>query len=346
VTVRADMPHGVLTQWYPAVTAFAPAILAASMGPLPIMDPVSEIHYPYAAQRCIDKYASLMNGLLDWGQVEILARDLTLASPLPDAPLDRYTWSYARQVAANAVRVRNPMGRAGMLVLNDPQTERFLFYRGLGNFALPMQVTAATLLQGGETIHMSPPVAGPIFLLNVGANQATFTRLEALPKQSTIETPLPDLTNADPLDTFVERLAGAMTEALAGTGLYRDEAAAMVNTWRQQWFRTPGVRVLYFAPASWLEQELPLSVTPAPDITTRVMVIRVEVLTNAVEAADVNAAIGLDSTEDQGARTYFRNLGRFAEPRLRRAQHLLGGRAMGQAFLAELEGPNVMGVSQ
>jgi hypothetical protein len=120
----------------------------------------------------------------------------------------------------------------------------------------------------------------------------------------------------------------------------------MINTWRKQWFRTPGVRLLYLAPAEWIERELPLTVSPPPDQVTRVMVMRVELLTPSLEQRDLSAAIGLGastaSKDADSSRAYFRALGRFAEPRLRRALTLLGGRASAeaQAFLSEIEGPN------
>jgi hypothetical protein len=343
VTVRVDMPHGVLTQWYPAVSAFAPAVLEAVPGRTGLMDPLPEVHFAYASQGCSDKYTRVAAGMLDWGQVEILARELTPAAPLPDAPLEKYTWSYARQVAANTVRVRNPSGRVNGAVVNDPQHERFLFYRGLGNFAPPSRVTT-TLDNARETIAISTPNAGPIFVLNVTATAAAFVRFDAMPNQASLETTVPDLNAGTTLDTFVETLAQSMTAALSSTGLYRDEATAMVNTWRHQWFRTPGVRVLYFAPSSWLDRELPITVTPAPDRTTRVMVMRVELLTHAMEQADVAAAAGLGSgATTVASRDHFLGLGRFAEPRLRRALELLASPTTGRDLLAEIEGPNVAG---
>jgi hypothetical protein len=354
VSVRVDMPHGVLTQWYPAAAAFSPAILNASSGPIPIIDPVSAVHYPYSTQRCIDKYADFGAGMLDWGSVEILSRDETSSAALPAAPLDRFSWSYAREVAANDVRVRNPMARssdAAMTVLRDAQTERFLFYRGLGRFEPPMQVSTA-LVEGNEIVQMKMQQAdpGPVWLLNVAANAGAIRRFDSSADLTQLQAALPDLRDAPPLDVFVDELAKQMTDALSATGLYRDEAVAMVNTWRHQWFRTPGVRVLYFAPRSWLEREVPLSISPAPDAEVRVMVMRVELLTRDMEDRDLSATIDLGTplgtAAEASARDYFHLLGRFAEPRLRRALSVLDGLATPQAeaFLSEIEGPNATGL--
>jgi hypothetical protein len=120
-------------------------------------------------------------------------------------------------------------------------------------------------------------------------------------------------------------------------GLYDDEATAMVNTWKRQWFRTPGPRLLYIAPQSWTDRSIPLAVDPKPESTKRVMVIRVEILTPEIEAADVAALRGLASPATAGAaRDHFAALGRFAEPRLRRAVALLGHPAYAEPLLADV----------
>src|SRR5687768_17010626 len=99
----------------------------------------------------------------------------------------------------------------------------------------------------------------------------------------------------------------------------------MVNTWKRQWFRTPGIRVLYVAPQSWTDRSLPLAVEPKPDAMVRVMVMRVEVITPELERADVSALKKLSSPEfAPDAVRHFDRLGRFAEPRLRRASWLAG----------------------
>ena len=346
VSVRIDMPHGVLTQWYPAVAAFSPPILNATHGPELYVDPVSDVHYAYASATCQTKYSTPTAGVLDWGKVEILARDAAVT--LPEAPLDRYTWSYARQVAANAIRVQNPVRRGtDGATLSEPQTERYLFYRGLGRFEPPLRVSSVTGKDGAPIVRAegSAVSAGPLWVLRVESDSAAFVRVDPSAGQSLVESALPELSRAQRLDGFITALAAELTNALRGTGLYHDEAVAMVNTWRTQWFGTPGIRILYFAPTDWLERELPLTVTPAPDRVTRVMVMRVEVLTPALEAEDVAATLELAAPATAAAaREHFHALGRFAEPRLRRALGLLGARAPSESgsLLQTLEGPNVL----
>ncbi|MBS2014167.1 MAG: hypothetical protein JST00_14855 [Deltaproteobacteria bacterium] len=71
-----------------------------------------------------------------------------------------------------------------------------------------------------------------------------------------------------------------------------------------------------------VDQQIPLDLAPVPEETVRVMVIRVEALTPRLERADLAMAAALDGSDVQAraqAEQYFHHLGRFAEPRLRRA---------------------------
>ena len=65
----------------------------------------------------------------------MLARGATPAKPLPSAPLPQFGWSYAREVDAN------------LLEMPSGESERFLFYRGLGEFDLPVKVAAGAARQ-------------------------------------------------------------------------------------------------------------------------------------------------------------------------------------------------------
>jgi hypothetical protein len=329
VSASVAFPKGVFTQWYPAVTSFLPTVSApGSKGgsptvPADFADPVLDVSFPFSSQTCRDHYTQIAGGRLDWGMIEVL--DRTLQPALPDAPLAQYSWAYARQVASNPVR--SPGG----------QLEQFLFYRGLGSFDPPAQVTAGpagalTVSNGyGESL-------GSVFVLDVGALAGAFTvHAEGIAPGASLSDIAPSLDGAPSLDAYAQALGDAVVQALDGAGLYHDESVAMVNTWKRQWFRTPGVRVLYLAPRSWTDASIPLTLQPQPDGMARVMLMRVEVITPELEAADVAAAqlLASASTAPAGA-SYFTDLGRFAEPRLRRALALLGGPSYGDALLSQI----------
>ena len=293
VSVAVRFPLGLFTQWFPAVRASSTGQDA---------------------------------GLLDWSTVDVLDRGAE--GGLLEAPLERYTWSHARQVAANPVAVGG-------------QREKFLFYRGLGNFELPVAVTAAP--GGGiELTRAGASEIGTVFLLNVAPDgTGRFTvRQGGFAGAASIEGVLPGLEDALPREVYAAALGVALIEALSGAGLYLDEAKAMVATWERQWFHTPGPRVLYLAPEAWTAASIPLAITPAPDRLTRVMVIRVEVITPELEARDVDAArmLGMSAERALEGERYFLALGRFAEPRFRRAVSLLGEPAWAERFLTTLSG--------
>ncbi|WP_437300197.1 hypothetical protein [Sorangium sp. So ce426] len=330
--VQIAFRKGIFTQWYPAVREFYPPIIAPNTvaGVTTYADPAFDPEFPFRSSMCSEMYGPNANGLLQWSTFEILGRDS--AVPLPEAPLDRFTWAHARQVGANPLRVTGVPGS-----IETPQHERFLFYRGLGNFDLPVRVTAGT---GGaiSAENTLDEAIGAVFVLNVGASAGAFVaHPQGITTGDTLVERAPSLEGAPPLDEFVETLGASMIDALDATGLYHDEAVAMVNTWKRQWFRTPGVRVLYLAPEAWTDASIPITIDPTPADVVRVMMLRVEVLSPEMEAADVGAARRLADPSLAGdAERHFDDLGRFAEPRLRRALALLGAPAYGEPLLARI----------
>ncbi len=321
VHARVDFPNGVLTQWYPGVVGFKPPLLwedlnAEQRNPPrdPALDPAIAISAPY----CNDHYRR--GGMLDWGAFELLTAP-PAERALPAAPIDEFAWSYAREVASNAVR------------FPDGETEKFLFYRGLSNVELP----AKTLASGAGHLsidNVSSAPLGPVFVVDVTAESGAFRVAAAgVGAGATGALEVPAESERQPLDAFTAALGDAVTSALDATGLYHDEAVAMVNTWRRQWFLTPGLRVFYLAPQIWTDAVLPLTLDPIPDELVRVMVVRVELLTPEVEAEDARA-VELLATDATSARAHFEALGRFAEPRLRRALELAPS-AAGDAYLNE-----------
>jgi hypothetical protein len=75
-------------------------------------------------------------------------------------------------------------------------------------------------------------------------------------------------------------------------GLYPDEATAMLKTWELSYFKSPGLRFFYIAPKTWVDDILPLSVTGAPVKITRVMIGRIELISDEQQAALERLAAG------------------------------------------------------
>ncbi len=60
-------------------------------------------------------------------------------------------------------------------------------------------------------------------------------------------------------------------------GLFSDEATALIETWNQAYFRSPGLRLFFLVPRRWTDHYLPLSFSVPTDLD-RVMVGRIELI--------------------------------------------------------------------
>jgi hypothetical protein len=148
------------------------------------------------------------------------------------------------------------------------QQEKLLFYRGVANFGVPLsaRVTGANAIELRNT--GADPLALAVLFENRGG-QIGYRVLHQLRGQNTIE--MPALTGS--LDSLKQDLSAA----LVSQGLYRKEADAMIETWRDSWFEE-GMRIFYLVPRTLVDRELPLSIQPAPAKIARVFVGREEIL--------------------------------------------------------------------
>lgn len=275
--VRVDVafPAGIVSEYFPTPTSFAPPLFGATQ---------------------------LGDGLARW-DVRV---DPTLdAGAFPAVAADD-VWAPSRRTAAT------PLVCGG-------EAERFIFYRGLGDFELPVTVNAQ--VDGVVTIALGGDAALPAaFVLDVGDDRGLIAATGPLAPSARVDV---TLTGREPIEPFVARAKAMVRDALVADGLYTDEAQAMVDTWDHSYFRTPGLRVLYVAPRAWTDALLPIAITPAPDALARTMVGRVEVMTAADERALLARVVDAraDSGDDVDAcliALYGRH-GRLLEARLRAA---------------------------
>lgn len=210
-------------------------------------------------------------------------------------------WAPSRNVAATPLRAQG-------------QHERFIFYRGLGRFSVPVRVQTVD----GEvriTNDGDAPLEG-VMLLRPGADGGSFALLGALGPGQTVTHPE---AVGEPSAAWLEGAAEALVQLLTATGLYEDEARAMVDTWSRSWFEAGSLRVLYIVPRPWTDALLPLTLEPTPKELVRTLVGRIEVLTPAEEAS----LVALVQSNLGAPELAVASLGRFAEPKLRRACALL-----------------------
>ena len=257
VDVRVDFPKGLITEFYPPVRAMGPA-------------------YPQPNGE------TLADSFLSWGKVHLTpdsgattgAGTATASSGdhsgahIPPVEQNAH-YGHARE--ADSAIVRFDDGRS-----REPAEEKFLFYRGLGNFTLPVTLTA----EGGDqfTLHAGNDVIHSAFLIHVDGDRVRFSRYTNATGLCPMQLSAESRSIAD--------LSDAVAKALVTEGLYEREARAMVKTWEDSWFREAGTgtRLLYTIPRPATDALLPLAIQPTPDELVRVMVGRVDVMTREQEA--------------------------------------------------------------
>jgi hypothetical protein len=165
------------------------------------------------------------------------------------------------------------------------QHERFLFYRGIADFDVP--ISAAVLPNGRVRIGKTRGDDVPgIVLFERRGSSLGYRVLGTLRGDTTVDAPT--------LDGSVATLRDHLQRTLTDAGLYQQEAAAMLETWRDSWFED-GVRVFYIVPPKLVDAILPLEIRPSPARVARVFVGRMEVLTAATESAVERAIASSDA---------------------------------------------------
>jgi hypothetical protein len=155
------------------------------------------------------------------------------------------------------------------------QHEKFLFYRGVGRFQVPLW---ARVLDDGRVMvenRGAEPVPA-VFLFENRGGRLGFRKVGALPPVTLMEVAA--TLDWPSLDGSFSQLRFDLENALIRNGLYRKEARAMVDTWRDSWFEE-GSRLIYIVPRHTVDAILPLQVEPVPEQTARIFVGRTELIT-------------------------------------------------------------------
>ena len=243
--------------------------------------------------------ARFVAALVDWGRIKIMP-GAAANLPVEDAESHYYP---ARETDAALVQVCGTDGK-------PTQQEKFLFYRGVGNFDLPLSVK----LEGDKLLLKNrgkDEIAHLVVFENRGG-KIGYRLIDAFTGQ---------LTDARPaLDADIESVLQDLKQILVSSGLYLKEAEAMIKTWRSSWFEE-GMRVFYILPRKTTDRVLPLTIEPRPAELVRVLVGRTEVITPEMEKSvqrQVNLLGDPSPQVRETARQYIRKYGRFSEPILKR----------------------------
>jgi len=299
VRVKVDMPKGLLTHWYPLVSAITPEV---KKGQTP--SPVA-------------------GSSLDWGKFWVLPENsFTKEKPRPELPAvgPNDTWGFVRNTDSAIVRART--FQAAPKAQYD--AEKFLFYRGLGSFDLPLQARATGPDKDLDLVltnRGSEALTG-LVVIKVDKGTLRWARLDDLTGNATHPVHLESVLSApQPLAAAIPTAKAVVAETLTASGLYAKEARAMVNNWEHSYFATPGLRVLSITPRRLVDATIPITIEPKPTALARVMVGRLEVLTPGTEKSIAEAVAGLGATDAKSraaGEARLAALGRLREPVLRR----------------------------
>jgi hypothetical protein len=315
VRVRVDFVGGLITQWYPVSDLLGPPEGPCDGGPLDL--------------------SKVERSFLQW-DVDLVPATAGAPKEMPSVSADD-PWSFAREVDAAYVRT---MPRKRPERMGPTEAERYLFYRGLGSFSMPLDVSA---YPGGKAVlhnRGERPVPAAISLEirgDVGRMRLMSPVLAGDGENASLGS-LPLREKA----AVTAEVALLLEDLLAKQGLHRDEAVAMVRTWSRSWLSSEGTRILYVVPRPLTDRLLPLAIDPAPDEVVRVLVGRLEYLTPETEAEVALALRDRAAPEPaarEAARARLARLDRFLEPSVRRvlsSTEDFAVRASAQEVLAEL----------
>jgi hypothetical protein len=303
VSVRVNFVKGVITEWYPHASRVEPN---ANLWDLSL-------------------YQEYVDGSIAWDAVTLAPNQ---TADLPDDRRENHYYA-ARETTSTPLRVKTSTG---------DQHEKFLFYRGVSTFNVPVGAKLAT----GNKVLVENQGARPIpntILFERRGEKVGYRITAGLPGDPSNADILPafaDTANQpaslalDPpeLTAAIDSLARDLEGILIAQGLHQNEAQAMVQTWRDSWFEE-GSRLLYIVPREFIDTILPLTIKPAPLETTRVFVGRLELVTPATQEA-VAKAFG---ERDQPALDKY---GRFLEPILTTMIHSAPNAVKAKEYRADL----------
>src|SRR5260370_24013953 len=244
--VKVAFPHGLITEWYPQAEY--------------------EVYQRSGIDGAVRRLAANLNGIdtslgtligaIEWRNIKVHP-DSSPALPI-ESGMSRYY--AARATDANPITVGD-------------QHEKFLFYRGVGRFQVPLPVR----LSGDRKIvvenHGHDTVPSAILFEN-REGRLGYRNAGAIEDAVILDPPS--------LDGSFPALRYDLETALIAQGLFPREAQAMVETWRDSWFEE-GSRLIYVVPSRAIDTVLPLQGEPVPSQIARVFVGRIELVTPEIK---------------------------------------------------------------
>lgn len=260
ISVHVSFAQGLITEWYPH---------ADRVEPLGLQTQARMVSYLNDWSR----HQKQTNSSISWDAVTL--EPGSSSTLLREDSTNHYY--AARQTSSTPLRIKTQAG---------DQTEKFLFYRGVASFSIPMSVKF-TPSEKIVAQNLSAQEIPAMLLFERRGDKLGFRVVDAAAAQPTIDPP--------ELNANMDSLKQAVEDMLIAQGLYQDEAQAMFESWRDSWFEE-GSRLLYIVPRQFVDSVLPLSINPVPAKTVRVFVGRLELITLATQRAVEQAFATHDRT--------------------------------------------------
>jgi hypothetical protein len=254
--VKVTFPRGLITEWYPQADYEVHQTTQRGPGTKSAL-----IFAPRNVAGCMRCHTNLngietsvenLTGTLEWSNIHVQPG----TSPSLPVESDPSRYYAARQTDAAPVTVGG-------------QQEKFLFYRGVGRFPVPL---SARFSGDGQVVveNRTQQSVPTVILFENHEGRIGYRTANAIQAALTLDVPPPGAT--------FPKLRQDLETALIAQGLFPKEAQAMVETWRDSWFEE-GSRLIYIVPSSAVDAILPLQVEPTPLHTERVFVGRIELVT-------------------------------------------------------------------
>lgn len=183
--------------------------------------------------------------------------------------------------------------KAASVTSTNSESEKFLFYRGVGNLNSPLQTrrsadgTSLTLHSqlSRDVAALGPMKIRKLWLASFNAEGKCAFR--ALPEVTLggnggaelLKTPA-SFAPGEYSKGALPQLRQQMHAALLEDGMFTDEADALLNTWELSYFKSGGLRLFFTVPRAWTDFHLPLEVS-VPSEIKRAMIGRIELVTPA-----------------------------------------------------------------
>lgn len=275
VTMRLETP---VVYFHPAPGVATPlrvnVEVAFPAGWLSEYYPHAEVEAPGVKGSTFGPLTAATTGRLKWHELQV---GTDAAGPETNSPV----WLAPREV------------EAANITAAGGESERYLFYRGVGHVDSPLRVSredasdklvVTANFPAVGTDKESELVVPALWLVEIRDDKScAFRTLEAVritndgkPRQVAATSATFD--DAQFSAEKIDRLSASMRTALIDDGLNADEADALLRTWRASYFESPGLRLFYLLPREWTERLLPMKVSVDAKIV-RTMIGRVEIVT-------------------------------------------------------------------